>query len=48
MPHLKVAKDMKRLFHKSDNELVGHYIPYVITKEGSSQSDKAYHPAEFM
>lgn len=39
---------MKRLFHKSDNELVGHYIPYVVTTTGDSLTDKAFHPAEYM
>lgn len=36
LPHIKVALDMKRIFKKSDNELVGHYIPYIITKGSGS------------
>lgn len=39
---------MKKLFNKSDNELVGHYIPYVITKNTGNLAEKAVHPTQFM
>lgn len=50
LPHIKVALDMKRLFEKSDNELVGHYIPFlIIESQGSGGlSEKAVHPIEFI
>lgn len=38
LPHVKVAQDMKRLFRKTDSELVNHYIPYVVTTLGDSLS----------
>ena len=48
LPHIKVAIDMKRLFEKSDNELVGHFIPFLITEGTGSLADKAFHPTEFI
>lgn len=37
---------MKSLFNKSENELVGHFIPYIIVKGGKSLADRAYHPSQ--
>ena len=47
LPHVKVANDMKRLFGKTDEQLVNHFIPYVIVKEGEGLGNKAMHPSEF-
>lgn len=48
LPHIKVALDMKRLFNKSDGELVGHYIPFIIVKGSGNLSERAVHPSQFM
>lgn len=47
LPHVKVANDMKRLFGKNDEQLVNHFIPFVIVKEGDTLSSKAMHPVEY-
>ena len=48
LPHVKVANDMKRLFGKKDEQLVNHFIPYVMVKEDEKSGNKAMHPSEFM
>ena len=47
-PHVKVAIDMKRLFKKKEEQLINHFIPFIITKEGSLLSEKAIHPSVYM
>ncbi len=42
--HVKVAKDMKALFNKTDNQLLNSTIRYVITDKGSTDGEKAVHP----
>jgi DNA polymerase alpha subunit A len=48
LPHVKVALDMKKLFNKKEEQLVNHFIPFIICKEGESLYDKAYHPTVYM
>jgi DNA polymerase elongation subunit (family B) len=35
---------MKRMFSKNDNDLVGRYIPFIITKGEGNLAEKAQHP----
>ena len=46
-PHVKVANDMKKLYNKTDAQLVRHFIPFVITTTEGGLSDKALHPQQF-
>lgn len=45
--HVKVAKDMKTLFNKSDNQLLNSTIKYIIVKKGESDGEKAMHPYQY-
>lgn len=42
--HVKVAKDMKQLFNKSDNQLLNSTIKYIMVNKGDSDGEKAMHP----
>lgn len=46
-PHVRVALWMKGHFNKTDEQLVNHFIPFVITTRGSSLGEKAMHIEEF-
>ena len=47
-PHVKVAMDMKKLFKKKEEQLINHFIPFIICKKGDSLSEKANHPSVYM
>jgi DNA polymerase alpha subunit A len=46
-PHVRVALWMKTHFNKTDEQLVNHFIPFVITTRGSALGDKAMHIEQF-
>lgn len=46
--HVKVAKDMKTLFNKTDNQLLNSTIRYIITDKGSNEGEKAIHPTQYL
>ena len=35
------------LFKKTENQLINHYIPYVMTTSGDNQAEKAHHMGEY-
>jgi len=46
-PHVRVALWMKGHFNKTDEQLVNHFIPFVVTTRGSALGDKAMHIEQF-
>ena len=48
LPQVKVGYWMKKYFNKTDEQLVGHFIPYVVTTRGNFLGDKAMHIQEYM
>jgi DNA polymerase alpha subunit A len=46
-PHVRVAIWMRNYFNKTDEQLLNHFIPYVITTRGSALGDKAMHIEEY-